>query len=292
MSTVPPPTPAGMSPNTQIAAGISPKAQISVVGTSPRPPSSCLVSVMEEGRAVNPPFQEPVGLDSPTIVQKVLAEAIGTFILIFVGCASVVVDQVAQTRLTPVGIAIAWGLALLVAIYSVGHISGAHFNPSVTIALATTRRFPFKHVPAYVAAQVVGSILASFILKGLISDKIQTALTLPSTGTSDLSVIVWEIITSFMLMFSICAVATDDRAASNAAGVAIGFTLLIDVLIAGQVSGASMNPARSIGPALAARKFDSLWMYIVAPTMGTVAAALFYGLLRVRKSGCQMLKAV
>ncbi|XP_068638374.1 nodulin-26-like [Aristolochia californica] len=290
MSAVPPPTPVGMSPKTQSPVGLSPEAQ-SPVGLSSKPPIRSFISTMEEGRLASQ-LPETNSLESPTMVQKVLAEVAGTFILIFAGCGSVLIDQVAKTRLTPVGIAIVWGLALVVAIYSVGHISGAHFNPAVTIALAASRRFPFKHVPAYVAAQVFGSILASFILKGLIGSKIHAAMTLPSPGTSNLAVIVWEFITSFMLMFVVCGVATDDRAVNALAGVAVGATVSFEVLIAGQVTGASMNPARSIGPALAAARFDSLWLYIVAPTLGTLAAAVFYGLLRLRKSSDQMLKAI
>ncbi|CAI0379855.1 unnamed protein product [Linum tenue] len=159
----------------------------------------------------------------------------------------------------------------MAAIYAVGHISGGHFNPAVTVALATIRRFRWKEVPMYVLAQLLGATLADI-------DPIMTQYVAP---TSDLVAFTWEFIITFTLMFSICANATDDRASKGFAGFAIGSTLLVNVMVAGPITGASMNPARSIGPAVASGVFKNLWLYIVAPVLGALAAAMVYSGLRV-----------
>ncbi|KAJ7964514.1 Aquaporin NIP1-1 [Quillaja saponaria] len=164
-------------------------------------------------------------------------------------------------------------------IYTVGHISGAHFNPAVTITFAIFRQFPYREVPLYIVAQLIGSVLASGTL-ALVFDVTPKAYfgTVPvgSNGQS----LALEIIISFLLMFVISAVATDDRATGELAGIAVGLTILLNVFVAGPISGASMNPARSIGPAIVKHVYKGLWVYIVGPIIGTIAGGFTYNLIR------------
>ncbi|KAF9608260.1 hypothetical protein IFM89_008545 [Coptis chinensis] len=161
---------------------------------------------------------------------------------------------------------------------------GAHFNPAITIAFAVSRRFPWRHVPSYFGAQLLGSILATTTLHVLYNHKVDLTkiVNAYSGSTTGLEALIWEFIITFMLMFTVCGVATDHRAINELSGVAVGATVLFNVIVAGPVTGASMNPARSIGPALVSLKFDNLWIYIVAPVLGASAATLVYGLVRVR----------
>ncbi|KAL5577000.1 hypothetical protein UlMin_018699 [Ulmus minor] len=213
------------------------------------------------------------------LIQKLIAELFGTYFLIFAGCASVVVNLNKDKVVTFPGIAIVWGLVVMVMIYSVGHISGAHFNPAVTIAFATTKRFPLKQVPAYIAAQVLGSTLASGTLRLLFNGKHdQFAGTLPS-GT-ELQSFVIEFIITFYLMFVVSGVATDNRAIGELAGLAVGSTVLLNVMFAGPISGASMNPARSLGPAIVSNQYRGIWIYLISPTLGAISGAWVYNLIR------------
>ncbi|KAK1275033.1 Aquaporin NIP1-1 [Acorus gramineus] len=211
-------------------------------------------------------------------LQKIIAEVFGTYFLIFAGCGSVTIN-LSKGMITFPGICVVWGLVVMVMVYSVGHISGAHFNPAVTIAFATCGRFPWKQVPVYVAAQVVGSTLASGTLRLLFGGKHEH---FPGTipAGSDAQSLVLEMIISFYLMFVISGVATDNRAIGELAGLAVGSTVLINVLVAGPISGASMNPARSLGPAIVANHYKSLWVYMVGPICGTVVGAWAYNLIR------------
>eukprot|EP00262_Sarcandra_glabra_P015487 TRINITY_DN4776_c0_g1_i1.p1 TRINITY_DN4776_c0_g1~~TRINITY_DN4776_c0_g1_i1.p1 ORF type:complete len:289 (+),score=24.62 TRINITY_DN4776_c0_g1_i1:60-926(+) len=224
---------------------------------------------------------EGCGISVP-FIQKLLAEVFGTYFLIFAGCGSVVVNLRSHGMITFPGVCIVWGLVVMVMIYSVGHISGAHFNPAVTIAFATCRRFPWKQVPAYVSAQMLGATLASGTLRLLFDGRrAHFSGTIP-TG-SDLQSLVMEFIISFYLMFVISGVATDNRAIGELAGLAVGATILLNVLIAGQISGASMNPARTLGPAIIGNRYDSIWVYIVGPICGTIFGAWAYNLIRFTK---------
>ncbi|KAK1587656.1 hypothetical protein Q3G72_015473 [Acer saccharum] len=164
------------------------------------------------------------------------------------------------------GISIVWGLAVMVLVYSVGHISGAHFNPSVTIAFATCKRFPWKQVPAYVAAQVLGSTLAAGTLRLLFSGKQDHFVGTVPAG-SDMQSFVMEFIITFYLMFII----------GDLAGLAIGATVLLNVM---PISGASMNPARTLGPAIVSSQYKGIWIYMVAPILGAVCGAWVYNMVR------------
>ncbi|KAF4360318.1 hypothetical protein CsatB_022996 [Cannabis sativa] len=216
-------------------------------------------------------------------LQKIIAEVIGTYFVVFLGCGAVVVNKIHGSVTFP-GICVVWGLIVMVMIYSVGHISGAHFNPSVTITFAIFRRFPITEanyyiVPLYIMAQVIASILASGTLY-LLFDVTEDAYfgTLP-VG-SNVQALVFEIIISFLLMFVISGVATDNRAIGELAGIAVGMTILLNVFVAGPVTGASMNPARSIGPAIIMKTYTGLWIYIVGPTIGTILGGFAYNLIR------------
>ncbi|QCD76907.1 aquaporin NIP [Vigna unguiculata] len=217
--------------------------------------------------------------DCVPLLQKLVAEVVGTYFLIFAGCASVVVNLDKDRVITQPGISIVWGLTVMVLVYSVGHISGAHFNPAVTIAHASTRRFPLKQVPAYVIAQVVGSTLASGTLRLIFNGRNDHfAGTLPAG--SDLQSFVIEFIITFYLMFVISGVATDNRAIGELAGLAVGSTVLLNVMFAGPITGASMNPARSLGPAIVHNEYRGIWIYLVSTTLGAVAGAWAYNFIR------------
>jgi MIP family channel proteins len=211
------------------------------------------------------------------LARSLVAEAIGTFALVFAGCGAIMVD--ANTHaLGHVGVAISFGLVIMVMIYAVGHISGAHFNPAVTLAFAVARHFPAARVPAYWAAQAAGAAAAAFVLRGSLGDVAHLGATLPAG--SDGQAFLWEAVLTFFLMFVIMAVATDTRAVGEAAAIAVGATVGLDAMFGGPVTGASMNPARSLGPAIAATDFTAIWVYLTAPCAGAVAAALAYRALR------------
>jgi aquaporin NIP len=205
------------------------------------------------------------------------AEAIGTFALVFAGAGAVMVDAKTQA-LGQVGIAITFGLVIAAMIYAVGHISGAHLNPAVSFAFALTRHFPWTRVGAYWAAQLVGALAAAGLLRVLLGDVGNVGATLPSG--SDGQSFVWEIVLTFFLMFVVVAVATDTRAIGEAAALAIGGTVGLDAMFGGPISGASMNPARSLGPGLVAGEVSTLWIYLVAPPLGAALGALAYELIR------------
>jgi aquaporin NIP len=210
-------------------------------------------------------------------LRSLLAEAIGTFALVFAGCGAIMVDA-KTNQLGHVGVAITFGLVIAFGIYSVGHISGAHFNPSVTFAFAMSRHFPWRRAFGYWAAQLVGALAAAALLRASLGNLAHVGATLPS-GSQGQSFL-WELILTFFLMFVIMAVATDTRAVGEAAAIAIGGTVLLDAMFGGPISGASMNPARSIGPAFVSGDLHALWLYILAPICGASLAAVAYQFVR------------
>ncbi|XP_043705195.1 aquaporin NIP1-1 [Telopea speciosissima] len=216
---------------------------------------------------------------SVPFLQKLLAEVLGTYFLVFAGCASIVVNVIKDGQVTPLGISMVWGLTVMVMSYSVGHISGAHFNPAVTIAFATCGRFSWKQVPGYAAAQLLGSILASVTLRLLFGAEENHFFGSAPTG-SNMQSFVLEFIIAFYLMFVISGVASDNRAIGELAGLAVGTTVILDVILAGLISGSSMNPARSLGPAIVLNRYKSIWVYIVAPICGMICGAWAYNLIR------------
>ncbi|XP_056697113.1 probable aquaporin NIP-type isoform X2 [Spinacia oleracea] len=212
-----------------------------------------------------------------TTLQKLLAELIGTYLIVFTGCAAIIVEKT-KGEVTYPGICLTWGLIIMIVVYTLEHIS-CHFNPSVTITYALLRGFPWKQVPFYIGAQILGSILASGTLSLLLDVPPEAYFgNLPSG--SDAQSVVMEIIISFILMFVIFGTAFDERAHNQFAGVAIGMTVLMNALIAGTISGASMNPARSIGPAVVMHIYRGLWIYVVGPTIGCILGGIAYNSMR------------
>src|SRR6478735_5516137 len=206
-------------------------------------------------------------------MHRLAAEAMGTFALVFAGTGAVIIDTKTGGGVTHVGVAISFGLVIMVMIYAVGHISGAHFNPAVTLAFAVGRHFPPARVLAYWAAQLAGALGAALVLRGSLGDVAHVGATLPAG--SDGQAFLWEAVLTFFLMFVIMAVATDARAVGEAAAIAIGGTVGLDSMFGGSITGASMNPARSLGPAIAGGDYTSIWVYIAAPLLGAAAAAVY-----------------
>jgi MIP family channel proteins len=177
-----------------------------------------------------------------------------------------------------VGISFAFGLVVMAMVYAFGHVSGAHINPAVTLALAARRRFPWARVPGYWGAQLVGAIAAALLLRASLGDVANLGTTAPSG--SNAQSFVWEVVMTAALLAVILSVATDGRAAVGAAGAAIGGTIALAALVGGPISGASLNPARSFGPALVSGDLGSLWIYIAAPIVGGVLGAILYDVVR------------
>jgi len=205
-------------------------------------------------------------------MRSYLAECLGTFALIFCGTGAIVADHLSGGSLGHLGISITFGLLVMSLIYSFGAISGAHFNPAVSIAFTLAKRFPKERLLGYISAQVLGAILASGALKLLFPDQTAFGATVPS-GTYMQSFIL-EVILTFFLMLVIFQVATGSKEQGMFAGIAIGGMVTMASLFAGPICGASMNPARSIGPGLISGQINGLWIYMTAPCVGAALATL------------------
>ncbi|MCB1326948.1 MAG: aquaporin [Spirochaetales bacterium] len=205
------------------------------------------------------------------MLRRLVAEAVGTFFLVFCGTGAIVVDSASGGMVTHLGIAITFGLVVMCMIFVFGDVSGAHFNPAVTIAFALSRRFAFSGVVPYVVSQLFGAGFASLILRALFPGAVTFGATVPAAGA--LQSLILEIIISMALMLVIFSVSTGSREKGLFAGIAIGGAVALAAIFAGPISGASMNPARSFGPALVAMNPDSLWIYFLGPCVGTSLAA-------------------
>jgi MIP family channel proteins len=223
-------------------------------------------------------------IDASHLVGAAIAELVGTFILVFGGTAVAVGAILARPTAGPaydsLAVALAFGLALAAVVAAVGHVSGAHVNPAVTLGMAATGKFPWNYAPIYVAAQLVGAVLAALAtwltFGGPGRSEAKLAATYPAQGVGDLQAFVVEILITFILVFVVMAVATDERAPVAIAPIAVGFALAVGVFIAGPVTGGSVNPARSLGPMIVAGDLTSVWLYVLGPIIGGALGALLY----------------
>ncbi len=202
-------------------------------------------------------------------MNKLTAEFLGTFALVFAGTGAIVIDDVRGGAVSHVGVALTFGLVVLAMIYAVGDVSGAHLNPAVTLGFAAAGRFEARRVVPYVASQCAGAFLASFTLRALFPSHATLGATLPAGD--DVQSFVLETILTFFLMFVILSVSTGPKEKGTMAGIAVGAVVALEALFAGPISGASMNPARSLAPALVSLRLESLWVYLTAPVLGALA---------------------
>ncbi|WP_103068585.1 MIP/aquaporin family protein [Aquimarina sediminis] len=205
-------------------------------------------------------------------MRKYISEVIGTFSLVFCGTGAMAINEVTGGDITHVGVAITWGLIVMAMIYAFGEISGAHFNPAVTIAFAYAKKFDWKEVPKYIMAQCIGAILASSVLLFLFPQSEYLGGTLPVLD--DLRAFVLELLLTYFLMVVIINVSTGSKEIGTMAGIAIGGVVLLEAMFAGPMTKASMNPARSLGPALLSGHWEHQWLYFTAPVLGALLGVL------------------
>ena len=223
-------------------------------------------------------------IDASHLVGAAIAELVGTFILVFGGTAVAVGAILARPTAGPaydsLAVALAFGLALAAVVAAIGHVSGAHVNPAVTLGMAAVGKFPWNYTPVYIGAQLVGAVLGALAtwltFGGPARSEAKLAATYPAQGVGDLQAFIVEILITFILVFVVMAVATDERAPAAIAPIAVGFALAVGVFIAGPVTGGSVNPARSLGPMIVAGDLTSVWLYVLGPIIGGVLGALLY----------------
>jgi MIP family channel proteins len=223
-------------------------------------------------------------IDASHLVGAAIAELVGTFILVFGGTAVAVGAILARPTAGPaydsLAVALAFGLALAAVVAAIGHVSGAHVNPAVTLGMAAAGKFPWNYTPVYIGAQFVGAVLGALAtwltFGGPARSEAKLAATYPAQGVGDLQAFIVEILITFILVFVVMAVATDERAPAAIAPIAVGFALAVGVFIAGPVTGGSVNPARSLGPMIVAGDLTSVWLYVLGPIIGGVLGALLY----------------
>lgn len=207
-------------------------------------------------------------------MKKYYAEIIGTFALIFCGCGAMTINEITNGSISHIGIAITWGLIVMAMIYAFGEVSGAHFNPAVTIGFAFAKKFPWKDVPKYILAQSIGAVLASFLLWFLFPESEFLGETTPRTGFQPYKAAILEFLLTFLLMVVIINVSTGSKEIGTMAAIAVGGVILLEAMFAGPMTKASMNPIRSIAPALFTKNFQYLWLYITSPILGAIIAVL------------------
>ncbi len=219
-----------------------------------------------------------IGVDT----KKLIAECFGTFCLVFAGTGAIIINDVSHGSVTHLGVALTFGLIVLSMIYAIGDISGAHLNPAVTIGFFAARRFERRLVLPYIASQILGACLASGLLRTLFPSHATLGATLPAGA--EWQSLVLELVLTGILMFVVLSVSTGSKERGITAGIAVGAVIALEALFAGPVSGASMNPARSLAPAVLSLHFNSLWLYVVAPIAGALAAVA--GCRCMREAGC------
>ena len=223
---------------------------------------------------------------TPDLARRALMEGIGTFALVFAGCGAIVTDAVRQGVLGAVGVSLVFGLIIMVMVYAGGHLSGAHYNPAVTLAFALARHFPPRDALVYIGAQLLAAVLAALLLLAAWPDApADLGATVPSVAGG--TALLYETVLTAFLMFVITAVATDTRAVGASAAIAIGGTVALDALFGGPITGASMNPARSFGPALASGQWSDFWIYVAGPLAGACVGVFAYELVRGGRSAAE-----
>jgi len=215
-------------------------------------------------------------------VKKLAGEFIGTFSLVFAGTGAIVVNETSNGAVTHVGVALTFGLVVLAMIYTVGDISGAHLNPAVSLGFFAARRFSMREVIPYIVSQCAGAFAASGVLRLLFPRDATLGATLPAGSATQSFVL--ELILTAILMFVILSVSTGAAEEGITAGIAVGSVIGLEAMFAGPICGASMNPARSLAPAVVSQHLSSLWIYLVAPTTGALLAVI--GCRCVREEGC------
>ncbi len=213
-------------------------------------------------------------------MRDLAAELFGTFVLVFAGTGAVVINEVHNGAVTHVGISLTFGLVVLALIYSLGEVSGAHLNPAVTFGFWIAGRFPSHRIVPYLLAQCVGAIFASALLRLLF---LSSSTTLGATRPAGplLQSFVFEVVLTLFLMFVILSVSTGAKEKGITAGIVVGAVIALEALFAGPVCGASMNPARSLAPAIASLNLNHLWIYLLAPPLGAALAVLVCRLIHV-----------
>lgn len=212
------------------------------------------------------------------MVRKYLAELLATFALVFCGTGAVTINEITKGSITHAGVAICFGLIVMIMIHSVGHISGAHMNPAVTLTFAINKNFPWLQVPGYFISQLAGAFAASYLLKYLFPGSLFLGATLPSGAAKQSFVL--EILLAFILMLVVLQVATGSKEKGMMAGITIGSVVLLEAMFGGPVSGASMNPVRSLGPAIVSGQLQHLWVYLTAPFIGMIISIPFHNFLK------------
>ena len=205
-------------------------------------------------------------------MKNYIAEFIGTFAMVFCGTGAMTINEVTGGDVTHVGIGITWGLIVMAMIYAFGEISGAHFNPAVSIAFAYAKKFSWKEVPKYIFFQTAGAFAASLLLMWLFPKSELLGATIPSVDVWRAFVL--ELILTFFLMVVIINVSTGSKETGMMAGIAIGGVVLLEALFAGPITNASMNPARSLAPNIVSGNIEGLWLYILAPITGALLAVV------------------
>jgi aquaporin NIP len=227
----------------------------------------------------DPAVDGAAGDGRPKVGRRALMEGIGTFALVVAGCGAIITNTVHPGTLGSVGVGLVFGLIIMTMIYAGGHLSGAHYNPSVTVAFTLGRHFPVRDAVVYIAAQLTGATAGALLLLAAWPSKpAHLGTTLPSVSVG--TALLYEVVLTAFLMFVITAVATDTRAEGAAAAIAIGGTVGLDALFGGAITGASMNPARSFGPALASGTWNDYWIYVAGPLLGATIGVFAYQLVR------------
>lgn len=211
-------------------------------------------------------------------MKQFYSEAFGTFTMIFCGCGAMTINEITNGSISHVGVATTWGLIVMAMIFTFGDISGAHFNPAVTLGFAFAKKFSWKQVPKYIMAQSVGAFLALFLLWFLFPESQFLGETTPATNFSPIKACVLEFILTFILMMVIIHVSSGSKEVGTMAAIAVGGVILLEAMFAGPMTKASMNPIRSIAPALFTGNFTHLWLYISAPILGALSAVQCYRL--------------